>query len=223
MFDRMVTDPGPLVLVKSLPRKDYTPSPGGAGPRSPRPAGNPSGTGAAAETEKKKLEQEWWDASKKMVYAWCGRFHAAATAKEEASTDADEKPKDAAAPTFPGDFTLGPDAKVTAEYHVVWPDKAPPQCAELKLGLLEIHYVYAEESGKLKKLKGFYSRKAKARVADLRTTDKGIWIDSNQRDTQEDRRRSLDVLISRSAQTRPSPHLPVPAAQGRRRRSGFHH
>jgi hypothetical protein len=207
MFDRMITDPGLLVLVKLLPRKDYkssTKNPTGATPRPPRTGNGPSGSGSSTEAAQKKqqTEQEWLDASKKLVYAWCARFNAAATAKEAASTESDEPaastPNNTAAPKLPEDFALGADAKVTAEYHLVWPEKAPPQCAELKLGWLEIHYVRAEESGKLKTIKGFYKNKAKVKPADVRTTDKGLWIENTKKDTQNDRRRSLDVLISRS-------------------------
>ena len=96
---------------------------------------------------------------------------------------------------------MGPEATIKAAYHLSWPDDAPPEIAKLDLGLLEVYYVRAEESNRIKKLKTFYARQAKIQASEARLIDneKCIWIDSLRTAVQKDRRRSLDVLITRTS------------------------
>ena len=76
LTDRVITDPGLLVLAKMLPRKDLA-SPQG------RPRGWPGGK--PGETSKKQqAEQDWCVTTSKLVATWCKRFYAAARAKEKA-------------------------------------------------------------------------------------------------------------------------------------------
>ncbi len=202
LTNRVITDPGLLVLIKMFPRKETKTAnrpmagiPSRGIKPAPRP-GVPAGGGKAAETAQKKeqAEQDWMAVSSQMVAAWCAQFHAAALAKAKAASGnvaGDAKPK------LPADFTLGADAKVIAAYHVLWPDEAPAEVSDQKPSLLEIHYIRAEEINKPKKALGFYARQAQARVADARTIDKAAWLDGLRTNLQTDRRRSVDVLITR--------------------------
>jgi hypothetical protein len=209
MFDKIVTDPGLVVLVKALPRKDYKASaknPGG-GQRPSRGPGVAPGGGTPTD-KKQQLEQEWWDVSKRLVETWCLRFQKASAAKEDAATGAEDASA-RAAPKLPEDLALGPEAETNADFHVLWPDKAPPQYSALKLGSLEVYYVRAKESGKLKKLKAAYIRKAQARATDVHSNDRGgVWIDGAQHETANGHRRSIDVLISRSDSNTTIAHPP---------------
>jgi len=207
LFDKVVTDPGLLVLVKMLPRKeakgarapaDTLPRPGKSGrtPVTP-PAGKTGATGKVAEAQKKQqAEQDWMTCSSKMVALWCKRFCAVAQAREKAAVESGKPAPDLAVAKLPGEFELDPDAKVTAAYHLVWPDDAPAALGNAKPGSLEIHYLRIEETGKPKRLIGFY--KSQAKTTDVRMIDKSVWIDSQRLSLQKERRRSLDVLISRA-------------------------
>jgi hypothetical protein len=213
LFDKVVTDPGLLVLVKMLPRKeakgarapaDTLPRPGKSGrtPVTP-PAGKTGAAGKVAEAQKKQqAEQDWMTCSSKMVALWCKRFCAVAQAREKAAVESGKPAPDLAAPKLPSEFELDPDAKVTAAYHLVWPDDAPAALGSAKPGSLEIHYLRIEETSKPKRLISFYkkvlAKVTLAKVTDVRTSDKSAWIDSLRPGSQKDRRRSVDVLISRA-------------------------
>jgi hypothetical protein len=207
--ERIITDPGLVVLVKSLPRRETKPAkaPAGGQPRVAGPAR--SGSAAAAKAaeaakqaaqkkeQKERAEQDWLAVSSKLVAVWCKRLHAAAAVKEKAAGEA-ARPVGEAAPKLPDDFELDAGAKVVAAYHALWPDEAPPAMLQQEPSPLEVHYVRVEETKKPKTAIGFYSRQAQAKPSDIRTIDNGVWIDSLRPVSQNDRRRSLDVLITRT-------------------------
>ena len=201
-------DPGLLVSVKMLPRRDTkgaSQTPAAAPPPPPRNRptrpGTPAAGGKTAETlkpaQKKALaEQGWMDISSKLVSAWRKRFQAAALAQKKAEEESGIVPEDAK-PKLPPDFTLNTGAKVIASYHLRWPDEAPAGLAGKKLSPLEIYYIYAEEVNKPKKAIGFYARQAQVRLSDARPLDNAAWFDALRVVPQTDRRRSIDVFVSR--------------------------
>ncbi len=83
-------------------------------------------------------------------------------------------------------------------YHAVWPEETPPALSEHKPGTAEVYYVRAEETNKPKKAIAAYSKQARVKPNELRTLDKGSWIDSWRALPQNDRRRSLDVVVTRT-------------------------
>jgi len=211
LFDRAVTDPALLVLVKMGPRKDAKSpgtgrTPGAAGSRGGkpgRPATGKAPSGKAADAakssqRKEQAEQEWMAASSKLVLNVCKRFHAAAQAKENAAAEAGEDTE--AAAKLPEGLELSKDAKAVGSYHIAWPEKAPEAIAELKPGMLEVHYVLAEETGKPKKVIAFYARQAQVRANEARQIEgnKTTWLDGMKADPKSDRRRTIDVLITRA-------------------------
>ena len=213
LFDRAVTDPALLVLVKMGPRKDTkamgggrtsgVPAPRGGKAGRPAPAaakatGGKAADAAKANQKKEQAEQEWMTASTKLVSALCKRFHAAALAKENEAAEAGEEFEVVA--KLPEGIELSKDAKAVASYQVLWPDKAPEAIADLKPGMLEIHYVRAEETGKPKKTVAFYARQAQVRANEARPIDgnKSMWLDGTKADSKAERRRTIDVIITRA-------------------------
>jgi hypothetical protein len=201
LFDRAITDPAFLVMVKKLPRKESTATPryvegGKATGRSVRPT-TPSGGGRLAEAAQKKLqiEQDWMDVSAKLVSGWCKRFEATMAAKEK-SKESDKLAADSAEAKLPDGFELPPGAKVVASHHVSLPDAAPAGFAQVHHDTLDMYYIRVEQADKPKKAIRYY--KGQAKVADARTIDKKVWLDSLKQGSEKDRCRSIDVLISRS-------------------------
>jgi hypothetical protein len=210
--DRMITDPGFLVLVKMLPRRSIKGATGqapGAALQPPPPAGargRPRTPGAAGKAtdglrpaQKRVLaEQEWMNFSQKLVAAWHKRFQAAALAQKKIEEQSGN-PADQAAPKLPPDFTLNTGAKAVAGYHVLWPEQTPAGLSQQKPSLLEVYYVRATETNRPKKTMSFYARQAQTRFTDGRWLDKDkiAWFDGMRVVPQTDHRRSIDVLISR--------------------------
>jgi hypothetical protein len=202
LLDRVVTDPGLLVTIKTLPRKESanTPKasdaakPGRGGPivAGPRATGGPQ--------KKLQAEQEWMDLSAKLVGAWCKRLDAAAAAKEkdaENSPATNKTPADESDLKLPGDITLPRGAEVVASHHIVLPDAAPAGFAQVRPDSLHVYYVRTKETNKLKKAINYYKGQVKPTSEARLIEGKKTWIDVVRVGSQKDRRRSIDVLITR--------------------------
>ena len=202
-IDRMTTDPGLLVIIKLLSRKEGKPSGPGQPPANQPRGPNPNATNkieAARQASQKKAqaEQDWMALCSKLVITWCKRLNATVVAKEKVAAEAGQSLDDAKS-KLPGDIELDAAAKVTVAYHVVWPDDMSSATLQQKPGLLDLYYVRVQETSRLKRATTFYCRQAKIKLAEVRAIDKGAWIESPRPPTaQSDRRRSLDVLITRS-------------------------
>jgi hypothetical protein len=187
--DRVVSDPGLLVSLKMLPRKDRS------------SADTRTGETLTPAQKKAQAEQGWMDASKKSVVAWRRWFQAAALAKKQAEQDWGIA-ADAAKTDLPPDFALNPGAKVIASYHVSWPKDFPDGLKNPKPGGFEIHYLYIEETNTPKKSVRFYANKVQKSIYDARSTDNSIWFDALKTIPENDSRRSVDLFITR-------PHNPI--------------
>ena len=194
LTENVVTDPGLLTLIKMLDRRDPKSTARGT-PRATRPTGGTINKRIEEAQKKQQTAEEWMDLSSKMVAVWCKRFHAVTQARqkvaEESETDSLTVPL-----KLPKGFELSPNARVTASFHLVWPDEAPPEIAKLTPGWLEVYYVRVEEVNRLRKATAYYSRQADLRSSDARTIGKSTWFDNVRIGSQKDRRRSLDVLIT---------------------------
>jgi hypothetical protein len=134
-----------------------------------------------------------------LVAASFKRFYAAALAKE--TVDGDKPKVDAAAPKLPPDLQLNEEAKPINSYHVLWPDDVAGKISGEKPSPLEVYYVRAEEQNRPKKAVSYYAHQLMTRVSDARSIDnKAIWIDGMKVDAQNDRRRSVDVWITRAVE-----------------------
>lgn len=193
--DQMFTDPGLLVAVKLLPRRDPKDTSAGRMPGGGRGVAKWGGGESLGPAQKKEqAEQDWMSVSSRLVTKWCGIYYAAALVQERLLAESGYLADDAG-PKLPPNFTLSPNAKVIAAYHVRWPEDVSDELTEQKLDLLEIHYLRFEEFAKPRKAIGYYTRQAQVRPSDARPIDRGMWIDG-QRRVQPDHRRSIDVLLT---------------------------
>ena len=114
----LITDPGLLVTIKTLPRRTETDprsaprgtSGGGYRPSNYGQRGDSRQPGSAVETaqeaveKRMQAERDWMKASERLVRAWCDRFHAAGLARAQAATAAGgNAPQDDAVPPAAGD------------------------------------------------------------------------------------------------------------------------
>ena len=190
--DQIMTDPGLLVLVKMLPRKDR----GGAAQRTaPQPARG-RGTNTLRPAERKaQAEQGWMDVSTKLVAAWRKWLRGAALAKKNTEEYWELDPQDVTH-SLPSKFQLHTFAKVIASYHIVWPKEAPAGLSIEKPSTLEIHYLYIEETNVPRKTVSYYARQAQTRLSERRTLDNSVWFDDMQAIPETDGLRSVDVFIT---------------------------
>jgi len=192
LFDALINDPGFLIVVKTVPREEAkdTKTPSRTTSRTTkRPTTKRPTTRITQPTDEQKAKQAWMEVSEQLVRAWCARFQAAA---EAGKADANKNPATAFA------IPLRGEAKVTAEYHLVWPGDARAKLVGVGSGPAVIHYVRMEERARPVSVEGFYRRQLKI-YSDPRTVADGTWIDESRVLRAEGRpeiRRSLDVMIT---------------------------
>jgi hypothetical protein len=192
-----------LVLLKMFPRRSDAAKPA-ARPSSPRarpvrspPAGGAAAAAKIAADKKEQAEKDWMALSSKLVTAWCARLQAAAQARDKTEAEAGS-PSGSVAPKLPTEFEMANGAKVMTTYHLVWPAEIPAEMADSKPGPLEIYYLRVEETSKPKKAIGYYARQM--RTSDTRKIDssRADWLDGMRMLSQTDRRRSIDVVVTRA-------------------------
>jgi hypothetical protein len=199
--EKVLNDPGTLVLVKMLNRREKKLPKGstGPGPGYGVPPPGASGTMTKAEAAK-KAEADWYEESKKLVGLWCNRFEAAAQAQRKAAKK--NAPIGEPAPTKLDDFEFPKekDTKVEDAYQLNWPEKAPAGLAEAKPGAIKIQYFHLTQTGTIKKTKTNFQKVMKN--VEWHDTDKGVWADVAPKTTGSSApRRSLDVLIMKADQS----------------------
>lgn len=209
---KVVSDPGLLLTIKSLPRKER-PDPAAStrtksyssGRRSSYDSGR-SGRRSSSDTsrsstladraaKREEAAQQWMKTSEDLLAFWCARFYAAAMARPQAA------PSPAAAPAagevvakLPIEIHEG--APVIAEYQVNWPGdlRGKPELAGVHPGPMEVRYVRIEETADPTSRIGYYRRQL--RLRDARTIETGAWLDSLRSVPRTDRKRSIDVRIT---------------------------
>jgi hypothetical protein len=202
-IEQMLADPALLVTVKTAPtRKESstTPKASDALIATPARGARPGGTTATGSALKKlQASQAWMDVSAKLVSAWCKRLEAVATAKESEGDKggATGQAANASESRLPAGFELNRDAEVTASYHVALPAAAPASFSQAQPGMLDLYYVRAKETSKPKWAISRYRSQTHG-LSDIRVLDgRKTWIDCVRVDQEKDRRRSIDVLISK--------------------------
>jgi hypothetical protein len=196
--DRIVTDPGLLVLVKLLPvqRRDVQALRNGraGGPGGYYPPPTPYGNSGATDPRQKReqAEQDWFNFSLKLLNSWRARLDAraelqkkAARKKEYAGESAPEKSADL---DWPKDFKLKTACQLT------WPDNAPKGLAPIAPGPLKIQFFRLEAEGQIKKTSNLLSRGQ--RGGKMHYLDCGIWLDILKADPERNVKRSLDIVIT---------------------------
>ena len=193
--DKVLADPGLLVLIKMLPRSKSARKPTVSGPGTGRytPRGtNPGATLSEAAQKKEQIETEWMMTLSKMIDAWCTRLEAASQAQKKAIRRQQKVIEPT--PTKLDDFEIPQDAKVIAAYQVNWPVNAPKDLGKIKPPTLKIQYFRLELSGMMKKSMANFKRLAKG--GELHEMSNGLWLDLIKNGSQPNSKRSLDILIT---------------------------
>jgi hypothetical protein len=192
--DRVLNDPGTVVLVKMLSRKEQKKNARGPGGAPGYGGGNPR-----ADAAQKKLQNEydWFEESRKLVGLWCSRFEAAAQARKKAAKKG--APIGEPAPEKLDDFEIPKekDTKIEDAYQLNWPDKAPAGLAAAKPGLLKVQYFHLTQTGTIKKAMNNLKKGMKG--GELHETDLGLWAEIAPKTTGASApRRSVDVLVTKA-------------------------
>ncbi len=182
----MVSDPGLLLVVKSLDRQEPQAAPAGRGGRgTAQPA--PGRTGGT-------VAQNWMKFSETLVRSWCERLDAAALANAEAARLAGKNPDEMRRlEDLPVELHDGAVAGIRSAYHLVIPGSLAEKLSGAAVGPMRIQYVRIEERTTMKRTLGYYRRAA--RVRDGRTVDDGVWIDTYRSAAAPGVRCSMDILI----------------------------
>jgi len=172
--DGALQEPGFLLVVKKLPRKDP--------PKSARIAAGD------AKRRQDDVAQQWMTFSENLVRKMCQRFCAAALALSAEGTHTDP---DAA------DLPLTPpsNAKITASYRVDWPEGLTGKPAGLAVSPLRVRYLRVEQRARPVRLLAYY--RSQLSNCSEHSNQYGFWLDAFTTDKQRGAVRSVDVLITK--------------------------
>jgi hypothetical protein len=204
--DKVLTDPGMLVMVKLLlvsRSKNLKTAPISSSATATAPAptqpGRYSPPSARSEIAQRKeqIETEWLTTLSKMVDAWCSRF---AEAYKEQKKTARRLQKALEQPTRLDEFEIPQDSKnlkdvkIIAAYELNWPDKAPADMGKVKLAGLKIQFFRLQLNGKLKATMTSFKQLAKG--GDVHNMFNGQWLELIKNGSQPNSKRSLDILVT---------------------------
>jgi hypothetical protein len=210
--NKVLTDPGLIVVMKLLPRSKTlktvpitgsisAPSPSRPGRYPTRAEGGGAGiqpSKTEAAQKKEQNEMEWITTLSKMVDAWCNRFESAAQAQKKAARKQqkvmEQPPTRLDEFEIPQDAKFLKDVKITAAYQLNWPDKAPGDLGKVKLAGLKIQYFRLQLTGMPKKTMS--SLKQLARGGDVHDMSNGQWLEIIKNGSQPNTKRSLDILVT---------------------------
>lgn len=216
MGNGLALEPGFLVCIKKLPREDPQPEaqgraaqrgyggrpqPGARGGRPPSPSYPPStppqsgeGYGSSGPRGERVSDVppkvQWQQAIRGVIRELCK------TCKDAADYHALHTPQ--AVDQFAGSrsFSLHPDAWVTAEYRLNWPNsEIRERLSGVTLDPMVVHYVRVEEKARPIGVFGFYRRQF--RTADVHAVESGGWLEQFKfiRDGAP-RMQSIDVVLT---------------------------
>ncbi|MDY0166243.1 MAG: hypothetical protein RBS80_06840 [Thermoguttaceae bacterium] len=181
----LVSDPGFLLVVKSLDRQEPQ------APTAGRPAGRAqpqAAPGRAADA----AGQKWMKFSETLVRSWCEKLDAAAQVQAEKARLAGKNPAELRRlEDLP--VNLHDGAEVRSAYHLVLPGPLAEKLSGAQVGPMRIQYVRTEDRTSIKRVLGYYRRVLSMR--DGRPIDNGVWFDSYRSAAAPGVRCSLDVLI----------------------------
>ncbi|HVU88884.1 MAG TPA: hypothetical protein VHD36_16290 [Pirellulales bacterium] len=225
-FGDLIHDPGALVLVKRIPRKEEPPK---QQPRTKRGKQNADRKQKGAGGKEKWSEKEekaryaWMKATEDFVKILNSRFYAAAQAgvghehlihrssaskpatasvagKTSTASNADAEVSVASrAGRFPLELHEG--AHIVAEYHMCWPDDLPKRLRALDVAPLAVHYVRMEDTASLYKLNTHYLKQLKGVTS--RPRPYGRWMDWMGQGVEHGQDRTVDVMFTRHEDAAP--------------------
>lgn len=226
----VLSDPGLLVIMKLLDRKEAKPAkstvpnlsrlrdrsrsnprggeagrPGGPGPRGTGPDGSPYGPGPTSQQQQPVTPvQEWNATAERLARALCERFMEAARTGKGTSAAADSRPVE-----LPGGKTT-----LVSEYHLQWPEDLPDKgkLAGVPLDPMVVHYVRFRRESSVNNVIAFYRRYLTRPVE--HTVASGVWIESHRKMPETGRQLSVDVLITKADAGRTDGAARGPAGPG---------
>jgi hypothetical protein len=188
--EQSLPEPGFLLLVKQLPRKDppAATANGAAGDRGGAarlPAGKAAKLAAARQVKERQDQaaQQWLAFSEKLAQAMCRQMKGAAFARPDSQQ-------------APADFPIKlPATAIVAAHRVDWFKGIPGAAAELRLPPLRVCYVRIERKARPDKVASYFRRQLPS--AAQHTSDHGVWLDDFSLDRRKGSARSVDVFISK--------------------------
>ena len=194
--DDSLPEPGFLLLVKRLPRKDIHRAPANNSASDRGAAGWSSGSkrakSAAAQQVKDRQNQaaqQWLVFSRKLAQAMCRQMWTAAAARAGVAAKSDlEKTQSELAIKLPA------NADIVASHHVEWPEGLDGAMAWLRQAPLRVCYVRIERKARPDKLLAYYRRQLPS--GSQHADEHGVWLDEFSFDRKKGTTRSVDVFIA---------------------------
>lgn len=189
----VIPEPGFLVVLKYLPRKD-PPSDDSihASKRSSKSRSSSPKTAALLDARHKRDEiaYEWMAFSEELTRKMCQHFFTAAVARGDTGLiTADDVDSD----RFP--LKPHPGAEIVAIYTSSWPDDIKNASTQLAaLPPLRVHYLRIEQRAKPKRVLGYYRRQLHGH--EEHKIKQGVWLDSLASSSDKPLDQSIDVLIT---------------------------
>ena len=217
----VTSDPGFLILVKMLPRKQSAANKTGARTKTGRTTGRRttgrrttgrstrgrsttgrSRAGGGLSEATAKLADKAEETRKQSEQAgedWMRvseEFNRALCERLEAAAMAAAGKADRSNQSA-GDspVELHPDANIVAEYHLNWPQDVQKKLSEVAVGSTQLHYVRIEEKARFTSVLGYYRRKfTSCRTHEI---EQGTWLDNLRIGADPGRKSSIDVFITK--------------------------
>lgn len=184
----LFSDPGFLVVMKSMPRRD----PPVQVPRktNTRKRGNRGSSESSSSNESKEVERPdfaWMDATEHLIRSMCSQFEAAGKNRTGSADPAAARPVE----------LVPPNVSVTSEYHFDWPGSLAnaKKLPAIATDPMTVHYVCFEGEATPMRVLEFFKLKVGASIE--HTASSGYWTESWRAIPQGARRRSVDVLIAK--------------------------
>jgi hypothetical protein len=197
-----LSDPALLLVLKGLPRKGLLPRPpehhAGKHAAKPVPGVKAKANFEADIKHKRELaEQGWIDRSEQLVRNWCARLRSAALAGQAPSRTASVAVRTAEVP-----LALHPKARPLVIHHCDWPGGLAEKVPAAVRDPLEMYYVRTEEKNRIERVMTYYHRQWESGTE--RAIKGGAWLDYCGKGAQADRKRSIDMIITRAAPDAPA-------------------
>jgi len=198
VFDRIAVDPGLLVILKMMPRRD--PEPSDDSRQAPWAAKKQRGKyrpSVLAEVREMvgDVEQEWMRVCGQLVLRLSERFEAAALAQTISPGDGGAAVRRASAGDVRLPFSLHPGARVVTEYELTWPvGLTDPACREA-VSPMRVRHVRIEEQNRYTRVLAYYRHQIP--TANEHLSSQGAWLDGLVSRPEVGTKVSLDVLIGR--------------------------
>jgi hypothetical protein len=186
--DGLLQEPGLLLVVKKLLRKELPPA-----SRSAKKASNAASSRDARQRQD-GIAQQWMTYSENLIRVTCQRFR-------EASLTADPAGKSADAVAGDLPFKPSPNAEITASYRADWPEGLAGTRAAKVVSPLRIRYLRFEQKTRPVRLLAYYRGQLSNCVEGGNRF--GLWLDALMTDRERGAVRSVDVLITRRAKDIP--------------------